>query len=200
MKLYEVIDCNSGLGFAKFDNLNGYVPVWKKKAKQYKSYSSVQEVLDELLRIHHIKSAFIRETTLDKVGEWDYNLSETAMNGVDSASKFVLYDSKAKKYFCTRTGFSTTLFGANFFDSPSKAKDSVQRKINAIKAQISNGRDLRSSPDLFFSGLGAIFAAQHVDELYQLKDSSNWVVIGFSEKQTFLPQSVAKSGVDMDWY
>ena len=38
-------------------------------------------------------------------------------------------------------------------------------------------------------------------DLENLKYPSNWVILGFAEKRTWLPQSVAvrDSGVDMDW-
>ena len=49
MKLYEIYDRETGLGFSKFDNMNGYAPVWKAKPKQYKSYPIVRENLYELL-------------------------------------------------------------------------------------------------------------------------------------------------------
>ena len=43
MKLYEIYDRDTGLGFSKFDNMKGWVPVWKDKPKQYKAYPAVQE-------------------------------------------------------------------------------------------------------------------------------------------------------------
>ena len=31
-KLYEIYDRDTGLGFSKFDNMKGWVPVWKDNA------------------------------------------------------------------------------------------------------------------------------------------------------------------------
>ena len=72
MKLYEIYDRETGLGFSKFDNMNGYAPVWKAKQKQYKSYPIVRENLYELLDRWHIAKAQICQIELDQVLELPY--------------------------------------------------------------------------------------------------------------------------------
>lgn len=189
MKLYEIFDRNSGLGFTKFDNLNGYVPVWKTKPKQYKSYPIVRENLYSLLNQWHVAKAQICQIELKQVLELPYDTPLKPPQGnLNGATIFVLLDKATGKYFCTGRGFDTNLMGAKYFESIEKAKASVQRKVNALKKSL-------------VEGFVPAYTNQIFGGLVQLKDSSSWVIIGLTEKRTWLPQSAATSdsGVEMDW-
>ena len=98
MKLYEIYDRETGLGFSKFDNMNGYAPVWKAKPKQYKSYPIVRENLYELLDRWHIAKAQICQIELDQVLELPYDAPEPGTDKLNGATIFVLLDKAAGKF------------------------------------------------------------------------------------------------------
>ena len=101
MKLYEIYDRDTGLGFSKFDNMKGWVPVWKDKPKQYKAYPAVQENLYILLNRCHIANAQICQLELEQVLELPYEAPLPAPDKLNGATILVLRDKTTGKYFCT---------------------------------------------------------------------------------------------------
>lgn len=201
MKLYEIYDRETGLGFSKFDNMNGYAPVWKAKPKQYKSYPIVRENLYELLDRWHITKAQICQIELDQVLELPYDAPEPGTDKLNGATIFVLRDKTTGKYFCTGRGFDTNMMGAKIFASIEKAKASVDRKIAALNKRLAETAAMKGRPGGIVEYFKPAFMGQILGDLETLKVPSNWVILGFAEKRTWLPQSVAvrDSGVDMDW-
>lgn len=201
MKLYEIYDRETGLGFSKFDNMNGYAPVWKAKPKQYKSYPIVRENLYELLDRWHIAKAQICQIELDQVLELPYDAPEPGTDKLNGATIFVLRDKTTGKYFCTGRGFDTNMMGAKIFASIEKAKASVDRKIAALNKRLAETAAMKGRPGGIVEYFKPAFMGQILGDLETLKVPSNWVILGFAEKRTWLPQSVAvrDSGVDMDW-
>ena len=201
MKLYEIYDRETGLGFSKFDNMNGYAPVWKAKPKQYKSYPIVRENLYELLDRWHIAKAQICQIELDQVLELPYDAPEPGTDKLNGATIFVLLDKAAGKYFCTSRGFDTNMMGARVFESIGKARASVNRKADALNKRLAKTAAMKGRPGGIVEYFKTAFMGQILGDLENLKYPSNWVILGFAEKRTWLPQSVAvrDSGVDMDW-
>lgn len=201
MKLYEIYDRETGLGFSKFDNMNGYAPVWKAKPKQYKSYPIVRENLYELLDRWHIAKAQICQIELDQVLELPYDAPEPGTDKLNGATIFVLLDKAAGKYFCTSRGFDTNMMGAKVFESIGKARASVNRKADALNKCLAKTAAMKGRPGGIVEYFKPAFMGQILGDLENIKDTSNWVILGFAEKRTWLPQSVAvrDSGVDMDW-
>lgn len=201
MKLYEIYDRETGLGFSKFDNMNGYAPVWKAKPKQYKSYPIVRENLYELLDRWHIAKAQICQIELDQVLELPYDAPEPGTDKLNGATIFVLLDKAAGKYFCTSRGFDTNMMGAKVFESIGKARVSVNRKADALNKRLAKMAAMKGRPGGIVEYFKPAFMGQILGDLENIKDTSNWVILGFAEKRTWLPQSVAvrDSGVDMDW-
>lgn len=201
MKLYEIYDRETGLGFSKFDNMNGYAPVWKAKPKQYKSYPIVRENLYELLDRWHIAKAQICQIELDQVLELPYDAPEPGTDKLNGATIFVLLDKTAGKYFCTSRGFDTNMMGAKVFESIGKARASVNRKADALNKRLAKTAAMKGRPGGIVEYFKPAFMGQILGDLENIKDTSNWVILGFAEKRTWLPQSVAvrDSGVDMDW-
>lgn len=201
MKLYEIYDRETGLGFSKFDNMNGYAPVWKAKPKQYKSYPIVRENLYELLDRWHIAKAQICQIELDQVLELPYDAPEPGTDKLNGATIFVLLDKAAGKYFCTSRGFDTNMMGARVFESIVKARASVNRKADALNKRLAKTAAMKGRPGGIVEYFKPAFMGQILGDLENLKYPSNWVILGFAEKRTWLPQSVAvrDSGVDMDW-
>ena len=201
MKLYEIYDRETGLGFSKFDNMNGYAPVWKAKPKQYKSYPIVRENLYELLDRWHIAKAQICQIELDQVLELPYDAPEPGTDKLNGATIFVLPDKAAGKYFCTSRGFDTNMMGARVFESIGKARASVNRKADALNKRLAKTAAMKGRPGGIVEYFKPAFMGQILGDLENLKYPSNWVILGFAEKRTWLPQSVAvrDSGVDMDW-
>lgn len=201
MKLYEIYDRETGLGFSKFDNMNGYAPVWKAKPKQYKSYPIVRENLYELLDRWHIAKAQICQIELDQVLELPYDAPEPGTDELNGATIFVLLDKAAGKYFCTSRGFDTNMMGAKVFESIGKAMASVNRKADALNKRLAKTAAMKGRPGGIVEYFKPAFMGQILGDLENIKDTSNWVILGFAEKRTWLPQSVAvrDSGVDMDW-
>lgn len=201
MKLYEIYDRETGLGFSKFDNMNGYAPVWKAKPKQYKSYPIVRENLYELLDRWHIAKAQICQIELDQVLELPYDAPEPGTDKLNGATIFVLLDKAAGKYFCTSRGFDTNMMGARVFESIGKARASVNRKADALNKRLAKTAAMKGRPGGIVEYFKPAFMGQILGDLENLKYPSNWVILGFAEKRTWLPQSVAvrDSGVDMDW-
>lgn len=201
MKLYEIYDRETGLGFSKFDNMNGYAPVWKAKPKQYKSYPIVRENLYELLDRWHIAKAQICQIELDQVLELPYDAPEPGTDKLNGATIFVLLDKAAGKYFCTSRGFDTNMMGAKVFESIGKAMASVNRKADALNKRLAKTAAMKGRPGGIVEYFKPAFMGQILGDLENLKYPSNWVILGFAEKRTWLPQSVAvrDSGVDMDW-
>lgn len=201
MKLYEIYDRETGLGFSKFDNMNGYAPVWKAKPKQYKSYPIVRENLYELLDRWHIAKAQICQIELDQVLELPYDAPEPGTDKLNGATIFVLLDKAAGKYFCTSRGFDTNMMGAKVFESIGKARASVNRKADALNKRLAKTAAMKGRPGGIVEYFKPAFMGQILGDLENIKDTSNWVILGFAEKRTWLPQSVAvrDSGVDMDW-
>ena len=201
MKLYEIYDRETGLGFSKFDNMNGYAPVWKAKPKQYKSYPIVRENLYELLDRWHIAKAQICQIELDQVLELPYDAPEPGTDKLNGATIFVLLDKAAGKYFCTSRGFDTNMMGAKVFESIGKAMASVNRKADALNKRLAKTAAMKGRPGGIVEYFKPAFMGQILGNLENIKDTSNWVILGFAEKRTWLPQSVAvrDSGVDMDW-
>lgn len=201
MKLYEIYDRETGLGFSKFDNMNGYAPVWKAKPKQYKSYPIVRENLYELLDRWHIAKAQICQIELDQVLELPYDAPEPGTDKLNGATIFVLLDKAAGKYFCTSRGFDTNMMGAKVFESIGKAMASVNRKADALNKRLAKTAAMKGRPGGIVEYFKPAFMGQILGDLENIKDTSNWVILGFAEKRTWLPQSVAvrDSGVDMDW-
>lgn len=201
MKLYEIYDRETGLGFSKFDNMNGYAPVWKAKPKQYKSYPIVRENLYELLDRWHIAKAQICQIELDQVLELPYDAPEPGTDKLNGATIFVLLDKAAGKYFCTSRGFDTNMMGAKVFESIGKARASVKRKADALNKRLAKTAAMKGRPGGIVEYFKPAFMGQILGDLENIKDTSNWVILGFAEKRTWLPQSVAvrDSGVDMDW-
>ena len=201
MKLYEIYDRETGLGFSKFDNMNGYAPVWKAKPKQYKSYPIVRENLYELLDRWHIAKAQICQIELDQVLELPYDAPEPGTDKLNGATIFVLLDKAAGKYFCTSRGFDTNMMGAKVFESIGKARASVNRKADALNKRLAETAAMKGRPGGIVEYFKPAFMGQILGDLENIKDTSNWVILGFAEKRTWLPQSVAvrDSGVDMDW-
>ena len=201
MKLYEIYDRETGLGFSKFDNMNGYAPVWKANPKQYKSYPIVRENLYELLDRWHIAKAQICQIELDQVLELPYDAPEPGTDKLNGATIFVLLDKAAGKYFCTSRGFDTNMMGARVFESIGKARASVNRKADALNKRLAKTAAMKGRPGGIVEYFKPAFMGQILGDLENLKYPSNWVILGFAEKRTWLPQSVAvrDSGVDMDW-
>ena len=201
MKLYEIYDRETGLGFSKFDNMNGYAPVWRAKPKQYKSYPIVRENLYELLDRWHIAKAQICQIELDQVLELPYDAPEPGTDKLNGATIFVLLDKAAGKYFCTSRGFDTNMMGARVFESIGKARASVNRKADALNKRLAKTAAMKGRPGGIVEYFKPAFMGQILGDLENLKYPSNWVILGFAEKRTWLPQSVAvrDSGVDMDW-
>ena len=201
MKLYEIYDRETGLGFSKFDNMNGYAPVWKAKPKQYKSYPIVRENLYELLDRWHIAKAQICQIELDQVLELPYDAPEPGTDKLNGATIFVLLDKAAGKYFCTSRGFDTNMMGARVFESIGKARASVNRNADALNKRLAKTAAMKGRPGGIVEYFKPAFMGQILGDLENLKYPSNWVILGFAEKRTWLPQSVAvrDSGVDMDW-
>lgn len=201
MKLYEIYDRETGLGFSKFDNMNGYAPVWKAKPKQYKSYPIVRENLYELLDRWHIAKAQICQIELDQVLELPYDAPEPGTDKLNGATIFVLLDKAAGKYFCTSRGFDTNMMGAKVFESIGKARASVNRTADALNKRLAKTAAMKGRPGGIVEYFKPAFMGQILGDLENIKDTSNWVILGFAEKRTWLPQSVAvrDSGVDMDW-
>lgn len=201
MKLYEIYDRETGLGFSKFDNMNGYAPVWKAKPKQYKSYPIVRENLYELLDRWHIAKAQICQIELDQVLELPYDAPGPGTDKLNGATIFVLLDKAAGKYFCTSRGFDTNMMGAKVFESIGKAMASVNRKADALNKRLAKTAAMKGRPGGIVEYFKPAFMGQILGDLENIKDTSNWVILGFAEKRTWLPQSVAvrDSGVDMDW-
>ena len=201
MKLYEIYDRETGLGFSKFDNMNGYAPVWKAKPKQYKSYPIVRENLYELLDRWHIAKAQICQIELDQVLELPYDAPEPGTDKLNGATIFVLLDKAAGKYFCTSRGFDTNMMGARVFESIGKARASVNRKADALNKRLAKTAAMKGRPGGIVEYFKPAFMGQILGDLENLKYPSNWVILGFAEKRTWLPQSVAvrDSGGDMDW-
>lgn len=201
MKLYEIYDRDTGLGFSKFDNMKGWVPVWKDKPKQYKAYPAVQENLYILLNSCHIANAQICQHELEQVLELPYEAPLPAPDKLNGATIFVLRDKTTGKYFCTGRGFDTNMMGARIFESIEKAKESVNRKIAALNKRLAETAAMEGRPGGIVEYFKPAFMGQILGDLENLKYPSNWVILGFAEKRTWLPQSVAvrDSGVDMDW-
>lgn len=201
MKLYEIYDRDTGLGFSKFDNMKGWVPVWKDKPKQYKAYPAVQENLYILLNSCHIANAQICQHELEQVLELPYEASLPAPDKLNGVTIFVLQDKTTGKYFCTGRGFDTNMMGARIFESIEKAKESVNRKIAALNKRLAETAAMEGRPGGIVEYFKPAFMGQILGDLENLKYPSNWVILGFAEKRTWLPQSVAvrDSGVDMDW-
>lgn len=201
MKLYEIYDRDTGLGFSKFDNMKGWVPVWKDKPKQYKAYPAVQENLYILLNRCHIANAQICQLELEQVLELPYEAPLPAPDKLNGATILVLRDKTTGKYFCTGRGFDTNMMGARIFESIKKAKASVNRKIAALNKRLAETVAMEGRPGGIVEYFKSAFMGQILGDLENLKYPSNWVILGFAEKRTWLPQSVAvrDSGVDMDW-
>lgn len=201
MKLYEIYDRDTGLGFSKFDNMKGWVPVWKDKPKQYKAYPAVQENLYILLNSCHIANAQICQLELKQVLELPYENPLPAPDKLNGATIFVLRDKTTGKYFCTGRGFDTNMMGARIFESIEKAKESVNRKIAALNKRLAETAAMEGRLGSIVEYFKPAFMGQILGDLENLKYPSNWVILGFAEKRTWLPQSVAvrDSGVDMDW-
>ena len=201
MKLYAIYDRDTGLGFFKFDNRKGWAPVWKDKPKQYKSYPIVREDLYALLNRCHVTKAQICQIELEQVIELPYTALKPAPDKLNGASFFVLLDKTSNKYFCPGRGFNTNLMGAKYFDSIEKAEKSIQRNIEAINKRLAETAAIEAYPGSLLDEAKAVCMSQIRWDLGQLKDFSNWAIIGLAEKRTWLPQSVAtpNSGVEIDW-
>ena len=201
MKLYAIYDRDTGLGFSKFDNMKGWVPVWKDKPRQYKAYPAVQENLYILLNRCHIANAQICQLELEQVLELPYEAPLPAPDKLNGATILVLRDKTTGKYFCTGRGFDTNMMGARIFESIKKAKESVNRKIAALNKRLAETAAMEGRPGGIVEYFKSAFMGQILGDLENLKYPSNWVILGFAEKRTWLPQSVAvrDSGVDMDW-
>lgn len=201
MKLYEIYDRDTGLGFYKFDNVKGWAPVWKNKPKQYKAYPTACENLYELLDHWHIANAQICQIEMERVLELPYEAPLPAPVKLNGATIFVLWDKTTGKYFCTGRGFDTNMMGAKIFESIEKAKASVDRKVAALNKRLAKTAAEKGRPGGIVEYFRPAFMGQILGDLENLKYPSNWVILGFAEKRTWLPQSVAvrDSGVDMDW-
>ena len=200
MKMYEIIDRDTGMGFSMFDNHAHYTPVWKKKAKQCKSYPSARDVLYQLLNEHHVKSASILQTELKKVGEWPFLDLKAGTASMAGADKIVVFDKTSKKYFSTRYGFDTTLVGANYYTDLQKAEASISRKIDVLKENVIKAQKLLAQYSCLRSTEGAAHVERASRDLARFEDQSNWVVVGFANVQSWLPQSVAKKLQDGEWW